>query len=113
MLKLPQELRFRIANELMAFVLRMTDEQMKKDTNHDSLNKLIFTIRDISTFREPLSRHSEFHEFWLEFALKLSRSGSIVLKLYSWDVIQNLADFAVRTRPQAGALFLVIYSCNI
>ena len=108
MLKLPQELRFRISNELMAFVLRMTDEQMKKDTNHDSLNKLIHTIRDISTFREPLSRHGEFQEFWLEFALKLSRSGSIVLKLYSWDVIQNLVEYANRNRPQAGFFFLNI-----
>ena len=94
-----------IINEVTKSLLTLGDEQLKRE-NTDSLLSLIRALGQVYNW---LSLHSpssaggilSFQTFWLDHTLKVINSGSLVLKLFGLDQVQELIREAYLMRPLA------------
>ena len=101
-----------VREELIATVakslLTLSDEQLKRE-NTEHLNGLIRALCHAHAWTsptQPLEAGVEagvlaFQSFWLEHTLKVINCGSLVLKLFGWDQVQELIREAYQTRPYA------------
>jgi ubiquitin C-terminal hydrolase len=95
-----------VREELLNFVkhglLTMTEEQAKKE-NSDSVASLIryIGVAQCDDFEkgQQVAKAASFHEFWMKYAFRAVQSGSLVLKLFGWDQINELVREAISTRP--------------
>ena len=98
-------MRVDIINEMTKSLLSLSDEQLKRE-NTDSLHSLIGALGQVYqwlSLNSPSSSGgvSAFQTFWLDHTLKVINSGSLVLKLFGLDQVQELIRDAYYTRPLA------------
>ena len=101
-----ETVRVEIINEMTKSLLTLGDEQLKRE-NTDSLHSLIGALGQVYQWLSHNSPNSTgggtlaFQTFWLEHTLKVINSGSLVLKLFGLDQVQELIRDAYFTRPLA------------
>lgn len=83
-------------------MLNLSDDILKKDTCNE-LNLIIKIIGVILVWlqehNKPLHLFHKFYQFWFDFIKKLASSGSLVLKLFAWDCLQELVKYVNDTSP--------------
>lgn len=89
-----QSLAGEILEEVMRQILRLSEDQIKKESTETFAN----LIRAILSRRDR-ERQINFNAFWLEHTLKVMNSNSIVLKLFAWDQVHEIIREAVYSRP--------------
>jgi ubiquitin C-terminal hydrolase len=95
---------------VMNSLLTMTEEQAKKE-NSDSVASLIryIGVAFCEDFEKPeqIVKAAAFHQFWMKYAFRAVQSGSLVLKLFGWDQVNELVREAICTRPPVDAYEVV------
>ena len=108
-----EEDAIRVARAIMDWLAQWTDEDLKRvSIEHlaslqQGLNqlfdKLVHTRRD-ATY--------EFYAFWRSLCLKLITRPSLPLKLYGWDVVNELIDAVGEHRPPPRAFIVEGAGCT-
>ena len=93
----------------MSNLLSLSDEQAKRETS-DCVTSLIRYLKDLYYFRADslmlLRKQEIFHSFWLDYTLKGIKSGSLVLRLFSWEQIYEIIKETMNGRPYAESYFI-------
>lgn len=100
-----ETVRVEIISEVTKSLLTLGDEQLKRE-NTESLLSLIRALGQVYNWLSLNSPASSggilaFQTFWLDHTLKVINSGSLVLKLFGLDQVQELIREAYLTRPLA------------
>ena len=108
-----EEDSIRLARAVMEWLNQWTDEDLKRvnianladlQTGLNQLfDKLVHTRRD-ATY--------EFYAFWRSLALKLITRPSLPLKLYGWDVVNEMIDAVAEHRPPPRAFIVSDAGCT-
>jgi hypothetical protein len=95
-----------LIDEISKSLLTLGDEQLKRE-NTESLHSLIHGLEHAYQWHSTASNSPQngsvfvFQSFWLTHTLKVINSGSLVLKLFGYDQLQELIRDAYQTRPVA------------
>ena len=94
-----------IITEMTKSLLTLGDEQLKRE-NTESLHSLICALGQVYQWLSNNSPGTSggilaFQTFWLDHTLKVINSGSLVLKLFGLDQVQELIRDAYFNRPLA------------
>ena len=100
-----ENVRVEIITEMTKSLLTLGDEQLKRE-NTESLHSLICALGQVYQWLSNNSPGTSggilaFQTFWLDHTLKVINSGSLVLKLFGLDQVQELIRDAYFTRPLA------------
>eukprot|EP01038_Epipyxis_sp_PR26KG_P004500 gene4500-6357_t len=91
---------------IMNIIISLPDESLKKE-NLDNLNQVIHVVGQLcgslSNKAQVPSNLDNFYAFWFQHTLKCMNSGSLVLKLFSWEQINELITEAKNSRPIANS----------
>lgn len=83
----------KIIIQIMKNIISLTEDSIKRETT-DNWTILIKLLAPHHKSELLL----EFQNFWMEFTSKLIQAGSIVLKLFAWETINDMIIEAVSTR---------------
>lgn len=87
--------------DLMDKVTALSEDAAKREQS-DQMTLLIRSIRDLllarSDHQSQQRKLVKFNSFWLEYTRKGLVSGSLVLRLFSWDQVHDIVQEAIASR---------------
>lgn len=101
-------MKAQFVEKTMAALLNLTDDQLKKESC-DAITSLLRILSQIILFENGnrlkcndlrgIKKLETYYLFWFGFIVRLMNSNSLVLKLFAWDVAQDLVSYAIESKP--------------
>ena len=82
----------------LSLIMSLTEEQLKKETVTENLKMIFYTLK-----RLCFNDINMFYKFWMDHTSKLLKSGTLVLRLFAWEQMQELMMEAVNTEPHVSS----------
>lgn len=87
--------------KILALIMSLTEEQLKKDGVSESLRVIFQFLKKVC-----VNDINMFYKFWMDHTSKIMKSGTIVLKLFAWDQMQELIKEAQDTQPHISSIMV-------
>ena len=82
----------------LSLIMSLTEEQLKKDNVLENLRYTFQSLKELC-----FNDINMFYKFWMDHTIKLMRSGTLLLKLFSWEQMQELIVEAADTDPHVSS----------